>query len=169
MNSAALKYGGAAALLVAAFAVGRYTAAEPETRIEERLVHSQTVITKTRVITETKRETARVVYRDRVVTPDGTVKEREIEREETKEETRTDSDSSGETKSNTEADRKLTVTQPRPNWHVGALVGGQLSLAPLGVAPVYGGLIERRVAGPFSVGAWALSNGTGGVSLSVEF
>ncbi len=63
-----------------------------------------------------------------------------------------------------------TAESKRPDWKVTGLVGLDApSLLRGGVVPVYGGLIQRRIVGPFSAGAWGLSTGAVGVSLSVEF
>jgi hypothetical protein len=165
---------GVLVLFAAAFAAGRYTAAEPDVHEVERVVYRDQVVTKTRVVTvAAKAETKRVVvYRDRVVKPDGTRIEREVERSDTETRETTRTEGTTNTERTTEGDRTSdrTVTAARPNWRVGALVGGQLD--PLGLRPVYGAHAERRLAGPFHVGAWGLHTGAGiaaGLSLSLEF
>lgn len=57
------------------------------------------------------------------------------------------------------------------DWRVSALVGLQPKLLPtFEPGPVvFGASVERRIAGPVFVGAWGLSNGTIGISASVEF
>lgn len=60
------------------------------------------------------------------------------------------------------------VTEARPSWKLTPMAG--LS-APTG-AFVFGGMVEHRLAGPVSVGGWALAGGgtfAAGISASVEF
>jgi hypothetical protein len=65
--------------------------------------------------------------------------------------------------------KSRTVTESRTQWKASALAGVDLATALRGeLRPVYGGALERRVLGPFSAGAWALSNGTAGLSMSIR-
>ncbi len=66
------------------------------------------------------------------------------------------------------------TTRVRPNWRVSLLGGAQLQLDPLGASPLLGAHVERRLAGPFSVGLWSIVRPnpmqvSGGLSLGVEF
>ena len=106
-------------------------------------------------------DVTKVVYRTKVVKPDGTSEERTEERTDTKtrETTHKDTDSN-------------KVISKRPDYKVSVLVGApvRLDVPTLTV----GALVERRLAGPFSVGAWGLGNPakgeySAGLSLSVEF
>ncbi len=153
-----------AGALVVAFAAGRYTARQA-TEVEERVVHTETVVTKTRVVAQRAETKHVVVYRDRVVEPDGTTIEREVERAdtETRETTRTDSAVDVEKAT----DSTKVVRAPLPDWRVGALVGAQLRLPPEG--PIFGAIVERRIAGPLSVGAWGLQTGAAGLVVTLEF
>lgn len=66
--------------------------------------------------------------------------------------------------------KSKTVTESRPQWKASALAGVDLATALHGeLRPIYGGALERRVLGPFSAGVWALSNGTAGLSMSIQF
>lgn len=65
----------------------------------------------------------------------------------------------------TETDKKTIITN-RPSWKISATAGVPLA-DPL--HPIYGGSIEHRVVGPLSAGVWAMSNLTGGISVSIEF
>lgn len=64
-----------------------------------------------------------------------------------------------------ETTKVVERTLPRPDWRVGALVGMDLRTGSVG----YGGAVERRILGPVSAGAWGLSSGHAGLSLSLEF
>ncbi len=169
MNPLIWKIGGPVALLAAAFAVGRYTAREPDVRDVERVVYKDRVVEKI-VEVKVKEEAKRViVYRDRVIKPDGTRIEREIEKTETDTKITDARETAKEATHAGTKDREHVVTSPRPDWRVGAMVGTALTLDPIFLKPVYGGFVERRIAGPFSVGIWGLSTGTTGVSLVLEF
>ncbi len=62
-----------------------------------------------------------------------------------------------------------TVTESyRPQWRVTGLVGVELHASP---GLVYGAQVERRLAGPFWVGAWGHTGAAPvvGLSLGVEW
>jgi hypothetical protein len=67
-------------------------------------------------------------------------------------------------------EKEKIVEAPKPNWRVGGLVGYDLghglSLEPTNV--LYGGVVERRIFGPVSAGAWGVSSGQFGVLLTLE-
>jgi hypothetical protein len=167
--SLTFKIGGGIALLVAAFAVGRFSSREPDVRDVERIVYQDRVVEK--VVTVTVKEEAKrvVIYRDRVIKPDGTRIEREVEKTET--DTKIADTRTGEKVDTREGtkDREHVVTSPLPQWRVGALVGVGLRVDPFVLVPAYGAHVERRIAGPFFVGVWGLHTGTAGLSLSLEF
>ena len=52
------------------------------------------------------------------------------------------------------------------NWMVTGAIGAKISLPP---SIVYGGMVQRRIIGPFWIGAWGTTNPDVGLSLSVEF
>lgn len=158
------------AALVCSFVLGYLAAPKAAARVEERVVEVEKVVEKrveVKVAAEAKRV---VVYRERVVQPDGTRVEREIERADTV--TKVEVKMNTETKRDTKRDVER-VEVARPDWRVGVLAGvdaRQVSLVPLSPGPlVFGGIVERRLVGPVSVGAWGLSSATFGVSVSVEF
>lgn len=161
------------------FFVGRYTAPAVErVKIEEKIVYQDREVEKVVVVekrVEVKGET-RVVVRDRVVTPDGTVREHEEERTDTKTDTRTD------TKENREIVREVRVVEERlvekvidrrADWRAGALVGIDLNPAwqpiPNAGPLTLGAHVEYRILGPVWVGAWGLHTGVAGASLGFEF
>lgn len=145
--------------------VGRYLEAAQDIEEKTETITNTVYVTKTLIHREEAK--TRVVIRDRVVTPDGTVKEHVEEREETKTVEKTD------TGTDTKVDSKVLTehheTTYRPQWRLGLLGGAKVSLSPPGASLVFGAIAERRLVGPFFVGAWGLSNGSVGASLSVEF
>jgi hypothetical protein len=70
-------------------------------------------------------------------------------------------------------EKVLERTAAKPQWRVGVLAGldvpsvvrGGLAKPPWAV----GGVVERRVLGPFSLGLWGLSSGTAGLAATVEW
>jgi hypothetical protein len=69
---------------------------------------------------------------------------------------------------------KRVEVQVRPDWKVTPMVGLDVPRViqnPVAAqsAIVFGGQVERRILGPISAGAWGLSNGNAGVSVTVEF
>jgi hypothetical protein len=58
-----------------------------------------------------------------------------------------------------------TVERHRPDWRLGPMAGVDVRTGAFS----FGGQVERRILGPFSAGAWGLSNGIVGLSLTVEF
>lgn len=155
------------ALLVGAFAVGRFTTPGPDVIDQYKFVFSERRV-EVKVVEKAK---DRIVYRNVEVRPDGTKIDRSIERSVTDTKTATDVtvDRTGATES------KVTVSAYKPQWRVGALLGANVAGfhfdRPLGWDLLAAGAFaERRIAGPFFVGLWALSAGPSfGLTLSVEF
>lgn len=157
--------------VLVAFFVGRLTAPPKIQEVErERVVYQDRIIEKVVHAKAQDVERRVVVYRDRIVQPDGTRVEREVER--SAEAVRTieaiHEDAQHELIAEGHAERKITTVLP--SWRVGALVGGQIRLdSALSLTPSYGALVERRIVGPMSAGAWALNDGTIGLLLTMEF
>lgn len=65
------------------------------------------------------------------------------------------------------------VERDRPNWRLGGLVGYNFATLKTNALDmdgvVFGAEVQRRIAGPISIGAFGLSTGTGGLSLNLEF
>jgi len=165
------------ALLLVAFAAGRFTAPRPEEHLAlvEREESSTTEEVadqlEERVEVEHQEERVRIVYRDRWRTPDGAERETELELDtetaraildETRVETRVE-ERAVEVVREVEVFREIRT--PLPDWRVGGLVGLELDAG----APVYGLQLERRLLGPIHVGAWGLSSGAVGIGVSVTF
>lgn len=77
------------------------------------------------------------------------------------------------------ADVRSSITTSRPDWRVGVLLGASLQVSPsLQLQPAVGLQGERRILGPFSLGAWGIVEippaggplrGIVGASVSGEF
>jgi hypothetical protein len=109
----------------------------------------------------------RVVYVEKTTSPDGTVLEKRSERETERVELARDVDRRADTRAET-----AKVTTSRPDWRIGVQLGATWKepALKLGDTPlVVGGSIERRIIGPFSVGAWGSTQGAAGLSVSGEF
>ena len=164
--------GGALTLSAVTFLAGRHSAPTPDIQFRE----VERVVYRDKVVTVTQREAAQVqrvvVYRDRVTTPDGTVREREVQRADSATVEHHEAAQVATRDEHREAASQVEVRAPSPTWRVSALAGSTLSMSP---APVAGLHIQRRLWGPVSAGAWTLAPMRGGapvtagVSLSVEF
>lgn len=169
----------ALALIIAAFAVGRFTVSPVETlKIEEKIVYQDREVIKEVLVekkVEVKGET-RVVVRDRYVYPDGTIHEHEEEKHDTKTDTRTDTEKVKEVIKEVKVIEERIVEKiidARPHWRASLLAGADINPAwqPIpGAGPLtLGAHVEYRPAGPFWVGAFALHTGVIGASVGVEF
>lgn len=109
----------------------------------------------------------RIVYTETRRLPDGTVEEKKSEREVERSELARDVERQGE---RTEESKRITTS--RPDWRVGLLVGATWKepALKLGDTPlVLGATFERRIIGPFSLGAWGTTQGAAGIIASGEF
>lgn len=159
-------------LLVAAFLGGRLAA---PTRVETREVEVERVVE----VVRTVQAAAEVRYVDRVqrvvvtreVRPDGSSSERT--ETDTREQGASAQASQTATQASREALREVTkerVVEVRPSLRVSALAGVDLGSVWAGTPRAeLGAVVEYRLVGPLSVGAWGLSSRRGGVSLSLEF
>lgn len=77
-----------------------------------------------------------------------------------------------------EVQKKVEITRPLPDWRVTAMAGLNGSQLPGLISGgsfdamthlSFGASIERRIVGPVHAGAWGLSTGQGGLSLSLDF
>ena len=166
-------YGYIAAALVAlagAFWAGYST--HPE-RVEyrDRIEYQDRVVEK--IVEVRVKDTAVVTHRVVVTVsrPDGTVEKTEVEDTAavTNEKTATDH---ARTEDHAGVIEHIKIeTAILPDWRVSAKVGVSLGDLSFSALPplVYGGAVERRIVGPLWGGAWGLSNGTVGISLTFEF
>lgn len=156
----------AAALLLASFAVGRYSAPKPsiKTVTVERVVTKE-VKGEDKTLHETKTV---VVYRDRIIHKDGTVEDKSETKTTVGLDTKDHTTDAVDTSTSKQA--TLEIKTSRADWHVGLLVGTPVLTPSL----LLGVQVERRILGPFYAGVWALNptNGfkpTVGLSLGVVF
>lgn len=96
-----------------------------------------------------------IVTEKEIHRPDGTIEK------EKKTEDKTTNSSSTDTKEKTS---KVVVSE-KPQWKAGVLAGYDL----IGIKPVYGAQVEKRILGPISAGVWGTTQSTVGASLSLEF
>jgi hypothetical protein len=153
--------------LVGAFAVGRFTTPGPDVVIAQSIRFVERKVE----VKVTEKAKDRIVYRNVETRPDGTKIDHSIER--------TDTDVKAATNTTTDrndaSETKQTVTAYKPQWRVGALLGANWAGVhfdrPIGWDLLAAGAFaERRIAGPFFVGLWALSAGPSfGLTLSIEF
>jgi len=65
-------------------------------------------------------------------------------------------------------DRQVEVQLAVKTWNVSALAGYDFS-KPKDLVPIYGVSVSKQVLGPFTVGAYGLTNGIIGLSIGVTF
>lgn len=156
------------ALVVAAaagftgFGIGRMNAIE---QVEEHAL--VLTVKRERTVEKWKKAKDRIVYVERTTSPDGTVLEKRSERETERAELARDVEHRADTRAETSK-----VTTSRPDWRVTVQLGATWKepAVRLGDTPlVVGGSIERRIIGPFSLGAWGSTVGAAGLSVSGEF
>lgn len=146
------------------FAIGR---ASKPTRIQERLVEDTAARERVKELSqqvENLKKNVRVEIVE-VVRPDGTKEKK------TTTDVKIDKTTTGvktvtvdrEVEKRVEIDR--LVDRSRPDWRVGPMIGFDVRTGTLG----YGGQIERRIAGPFSIGVWGMTPGVFGLTVGLEF
>jgi hypothetical protein len=123
--------------------------------------------------TQTEKTRTVTTSRDRITThPDGTVTQEHVERHAGSQEQAHVQERTQEARVELrEVEKRVEVPAPLPKWRVGALVGVDLTHPPLlsdGRVGV-GAIVERRLVGPISVGAYGTHTGSVGVLLTVEF
>jgi hypothetical protein len=155
---------------VGGFACASFTRSPDVRTVEvERVVEK--VIEVEKVVTKIEKQAAQVqrvvVYRDRVVTPDGTTREREIETSEAATVQHEQVAQVREQEVERTTERAVEkVVDPRRNWRASALVGVH-SIRDR--RPVFGLRVERRLIGDVSLGLWGLNSGEVGGSLGFDF
>jgi hypothetical protein len=156
-------------LLGLAFSAGRFTApVKTDVREVEKVVWKDRVVEK--VVTRKAKAVDRVVYVDRVVTPEGEVREKRTTRTLTDARELVDLGKASES-AGSSASSSTSATTLRPDWRVGVLAGASLTepLVPIAGPLVLGASVERRIVGGLSAGAWVNTVGAAGASVSMEF
>jgi hypothetical protein len=166
-------------VLVLVFALGAWTGTRlvkpPPPEVHEVV---KTVTAAAEVKAEEKHEAevktrTVTVFRDRMVLPDGTVQEHTERHSDSGSVAHVDERAESvrvETRE-VQVEKRVEVPAPLPKWRVGALVGVDLTHPPLlsdGRVGV-GAIVERRLVGPISVGAYGTHTGSAGLLLTVEF
>jgi len=152
-----------------AFSAGRFTApVKTDVREVEKVVWKDKVVEK--VVTRKAKAVDRVVFVDRVVTPEGEVREQRTTRTLTDARELVDLGKTSESAGSTEKSASSTSTL-RPDWRVGVLAGASLRepLVPIVGPLVLGASVERRIVGGLNAGVWVNTVGAAGASVSMEF
>lgn len=153
------------ATLLVGVGVGRYSLpAKIVTEVETKIAEKEVIKWKEKRVTEKQNDKSVVIIETRL--PDGTVRiEKHILDKGT---VKIDSNKAGESSKDSTTDTKssTTVEYSKRAWHLAALVSPSLT----GPVPSlsYGLLVERRILGPFYLGAFGLTNKTVGFSLGME-
>ena len=168
---------GFAAAAAAGYSLGRFTTpARIETREVEKVVTKVETKIEWRekvVIQKAKAET-RIIYVDRVVEKDGTIKEKIKTEIVATENTTANKDKEGNKNEKLEQEKEKIVTKVvtnHSNWRVGVDVGWSW---PEPKVTIYGPLIigvrvERRIVAGLNVGVWVNTSVAAGAGLSYSF
>jgi len=172
---------GLACLALGGFFIGRLTV-KPlvQTEYKERVVYQDKIVEKivTVEVEKVAKAETKIVYRDRTVTPDGTVTERTVEKTDTKEDTTKEASATTEREKIVYVDRAVEASRkeetPLKQNHISLLVGydGRPAfIEGLNSRGVAGGLhYERRILNsPLFLGAWIVHTGSVGGSVGFEF
>lgn len=152
------------ALLLVLLGVGICKYALPEkvvTKTETVTIEKEVIKYKESSSENTKVDKIKIVVED--INKDGTVHRKTIEIDKTQINTYI----AKELDKQKETDKTVVVETEKKNqalWHVAALASIKYK-----EAPAYGVLIEKRVLGPVSVGAFGLTNKTVGVTVGYSF
>lgn len=165
MNDLVKKISIAVALLAAAFLVGRYTVpVKTVTKIEEKVVEKEVVKTVESSKKDERKNKEVIIIETRL--PDGTIKKetRIIDKgtvvvDMSKDNTRI-------TTVETEKKSETSTEAQSQKWNIAVLAGKKDSVTS---ETLYGGHVQYKVIGPFSVGVMGLSNKTGAVSVGFSF
>jgi hypothetical protein len=163
--------------LVAAFVGGRFSA--PVQVIEAHVFHAFKVETVRDVVHEVVHEVqakaeTKIVYRDRVIEKDGTVREHEVERTDSKQNDEKTTDGvkvSDRATSTSVLAESSKVTVLRPSWRVALQVGASLRapFVPIAGPLVLGVSVDYRIFGGLTAGLWLNTFGAAGVGIAFEF
>jgi hypothetical protein len=159
--------------LAAAFVGGRFSAPLQVKTIDTvRVEYRDRVVETVKTVEVMAKAETKIVYRDRVITKDGTITEHETERTATREDS-VKNDQTEKTEEHagvTERTVEKTVTL-RPSWRVGLQVGASLRapFVPIAGPLVLGLQVDYRLVGGLTAGLWLNTYGAAGVGVSFEF
>lgn len=135
--------------LAVAFAAGRYTSPQSETKEE--------TTTKEKEVDKSKK-THKIIKTETITLPNG--EKHTIVTEEDSSETETHKNESSQTQVKTEIQYK------KDTLNISALAGVDIRNS---YKPVYGVAVTKQLLGPVTLGAFGLTNGTVGVSVGISF
>lgn len=149
--------------VLTAFAFGRYSAPE-KVKIETRTIEVEKKTTDTnKTVDRNKRLKTVTVIEER---PDGTKVTTTTTTVDTDTKSNTDTATKDDIAKNTETTKETTRGGNRVT--ISALAGAKVSFSDPWT-PVYGGMVNKELLGPITIGAFGLSDGVGGVALGLTF
>lgn len=155
-------------IFIAGLAIGRFTLpAKVQVKIQEKIVEK--VVTKEVEKKNREDRKNKVVVIVETKLPDGTVRKETkiVDRGVVELDYSRNKDSQTETE--TEKTEEKTVTYAKNDWALSILGGAHIGSGLSDLSPAYGGHVQRRILGPFYLGAFGLSTRTFGGSLGVSF
>lgn len=149
--------------VLTAFAFGRYSAPE-KVKIETKTVEVEKKTTdQTKKVDRNKHLKTVTTTEER---PDGTKVTTTTTTVDTDTKSNTDTAINDDKTKNTETTKE--VTRGGNKVTISALAGAKVSFSePL--TPIYGGMVNKELLGPITIGAFGLSDGVGGIALGLTF
>ena len=144
-------------VVIAAFAIGRYTGPE-KVKIITKTV---TIATDTKTDDETTQDHKKVTIIE-ITKPDGT----DTKTTTVVDDTDSQDKSVDTSKTTTDESQTTEITKGSPKILVSALAARNLSNF---ATPIYGGMVSKSILGPVTIGAFGLSDKTVGLSLGLMF
>lgn len=159
----------AVVIFIAGAAVGRYTLpTKVVTKTETVTVEKEVIKTKEKNVTDTNKNRELVITE--TIKPDGTkiIEKHYINRDEIH--STSDRVNIATTESKTDTKSSSVVTNEKNDWNLSALVTtSHTDSDMLHGSMSYGVHVQRRIIGPFSVGAFGITNKTYGLSIGASF
>lgn len=151
--------------LAAAFAVGRYTVpTKTVTKIEEKIVEKEVIKWKEKEVKNEDKDVETVIVE--TTYPDGTVKKETRIIDKGKIKVTFEAEGSSESEKSKVTSILKSEVKENANWNVSLLAGSEnLKYNEF----IYGVHVQKTVLGPFSVGAFGLTNKTVGLSIGGTF
>lgn len=159
----------AVVIFIAGLACGRFTTpSKVVTKTETVTVEKEVVKTKEKNVTDTNKNRELVVTE--TVKPDGTkiIEKHYINRDEIH--STSDKVNVATTESKTDTKSSTVTTNEKNDWNLSALVTSSHTDSDMFHESLsYGVHIQRRIIGPFSIGAFGITNKTYGLSIGASF